>query len=382
MILAVAVAFVRLFVAESFLISTGSMAPRIRGYHYQVACPDCQYVFAFTATEKADASLRKGSSDGLVLECPNCHYDHIRLQDVPRVEGDQILVNKNAFQWHEPQRFESVVFRNPQHPTEVYLKRLIGLPGETISFKEGDIYVNGQIQRKGLACQQQMRIPVHDSRFHPQFQDDNYRTPWQSETSASNEGWQQVESGFRCENPTGQTIHWLNFQPWVRKGGAARSEVTLENWPTDLPLPTEETILRYDTLKKVMSCRGALPAEVVNRLSELTIDSKFRVALETLFENSHHQTLLDQTAYNVPTIELPHPVRDLMVQLEVESTASGMMLQLEMNDGWFPFVCELDFENQISTLRLADASKPLREGKLPPLGFEVPIRIEMSVMDR
>jgi signal peptidase I len=70
--------------------------------------------------------------------------------------GDYIMVNRfiyssNSFGWeekilpHRPlRRGDVVVFKWPQEPEVDYIKRVVGLPGDTIEVREGYLYVNGQ----------------------------------------------------------------------------------------------------------------------------------------------------------------------------------------------------------------------------------------------
>jgi len=60
-------------------------------------------------------------------------------------EGEFILVNKLAFKLGEPTRGEVIVFHNPQNTDEDYIKRVIGLPGDTVEIHEQTVYVNGEI---------------------------------------------------------------------------------------------------------------------------------------------------------------------------------------------------------------------------------------------
>src|SRR5699024_2376269 len=51
----------------------------------------------------------------------------------------------------EPQRGDVVVFRYPRNPSEDYIKRVIGLPGDTITYKNEQLYINGKaVPRKEL----------------------------------------------------------------------------------------------------------------------------------------------------------------------------------------------------------------------------------------
>jgi signal peptidase I len=75
-------------------------------------------------------------------ECPNCHYviDFAQEQMNPPLEsGDRICVSK--FGYGALQRLQLAVFRFPIEPSQTYVDRLIGLPGETIAICGGRLYV-------------------------------------------------------------------------------------------------------------------------------------------------------------------------------------------------------------------------------------------------
>ncbi|WII73434.1 signal peptidase I [Bdellovibrio sp. 22V] len=52
--------------------------------------------------------------------------------------------NKWLLQWQTPERGEVVVFKYPENPDVYYIKRLIGLPGDTVEVKAGRVTVNGK----------------------------------------------------------------------------------------------------------------------------------------------------------------------------------------------------------------------------------------------
>lgn len=58
--------------------------------------------------------------------------------------GDRIWTDKLFVRWANLERGEIVVFEPPFEADEPYLKRIIGLPGETVEVKDGSVWVNGQ----------------------------------------------------------------------------------------------------------------------------------------------------------------------------------------------------------------------------------------------
>ncbi|MBQ8857075.1 MAG: signal peptidase I [Lachnospiraceae bacterium] len=59
------------------------------------------------------------------------------------MKESRILINRLSYAWEDPQRGDIVAFHYPDNPDEIYLKRVIGLPGETIEGYDGTVYING-----------------------------------------------------------------------------------------------------------------------------------------------------------------------------------------------------------------------------------------------
>ena len=58
-------------------------------------------------------------------------------------EGQRLVANKVVYKLHEPERGDVIIFHPPNNLQDNYIKRIIGLPGESIEIKMGAVYVNG-----------------------------------------------------------------------------------------------------------------------------------------------------------------------------------------------------------------------------------------------
>ena len=59
--------------------------------------------------------------------------------------GDNLIVDKLSYRFHDPERFDIIVFPFQFQDNTYYIKRVIGLPGETVQIMDdGSIYINGE----------------------------------------------------------------------------------------------------------------------------------------------------------------------------------------------------------------------------------------------
>ena len=56
-------------------------------------------------------------------------------------DGQYLIIDELTYRFHEPKRGEVVVFRYPNNPSEFFIKRIIGLPGEQVHIKNGTITI-------------------------------------------------------------------------------------------------------------------------------------------------------------------------------------------------------------------------------------------------
>jgi signal peptidase I len=104
--------------------------------------------------------------------------------------GDRVLVAKWPALLGGPDRWQVWVFRPPLDRTINYVKRVVGLPGETIEIREGDLYVDGKVARKPPATREDMWFRVWP---RPDGKAEN-KSPWVGE-----EYRKAGEDGFRVQ---------------------------------------------------------------------------------------------------------------------------------------------------------------------------------------
>lgn len=201
----VVVAFVlaflfRTFEAEAFVIPTGSMAPTLMGRHKDLACPHCGYPYQASASDEVDEygnykldERRNVRTDYLVsgTVCPMCRFQanlaapHAQGKDHPSFKGDRILVGKFFFDFVEPKRWDVAVFKFPGKAWMNYIKRIVGLPGETIRIRDGNLYVKPPAESGKPAEFTIARKPPHQILAMLQtVYDNDYQAP-----AATARGW-------------------------------------------------------------------------------------------------------------------------------------------------------------------------------------------------
>ncbi|MGI9429075.1 MAG: signal peptidase I [Bythopirellula sp.] len=251
----------RTFEAEAFVIPTGSMSPSLQGQHKDVCCTECGYRFRTTASTEGEdrqrllAMMRSRRLNLVEYEmlkrkvaatevvrgvCPMCrqtmamrpdlppgvppHISATDIEDQISYPGDRILVNKYSYNDETPARWDVIVFKFPGNGEMNYIKRLVGLPNETLRIYHGDIFVRDdttggdfEIERKPAEKVKYMLQPVHDTDYDastlynagwPLRWKPASGSEWQVEAEA---GEETVDQKYRID-AQGDATSWLRYQ--------------------------------------------------------------------------------------------------------------------------------------------------------------------------
>lgn len=251
------VLMLKAFVAEAYVIPTGSMATTLLGDHMFLECPRCGLKYAVNASnggERLEQVQQDGGRKMLRLQgcCQNCQF--VISNPAESVDGgDKVLVLKPVYDMFSPRRHDSVVFKYPLGPQKDfgaynYIKRLWGLPGEKLAIWGGDVYLVEKVGEKEQLkiihkapdkMLRMRRLVNNNDLINPTF-NPPLNTSWQplSEKlvtpAAGTSAWEPTDHGkIWVAKSKSEGMDWLRyqhqFQP-VKTGG-----ITLGNPPVDGP---------------------------------------------------------------------------------------------------------------------------------------------------
>jgi signal peptidase I len=69
-------------------------------------------------------------------------------------DHEYLIIDELNYRFHDPQRGDIIVFRYPKDPQEYFIKRVVGLPGEKVELKDGQIYIYNQQYKDGVALEE------------------------------------------------------------------------------------------------------------------------------------------------------------------------------------------------------------------------------------
>jgi signal peptidase I len=253
-----AIAFILAFVfktfeAEAFVIPTGSMAPTLYGRHKDVDCEACGHNYAVGASEELHEDWYQPNLRLTSSYCPNCRNEN-DIKDLPVFKGDRILVNKFPYEFGLPKRWDVTVFKFPEQPNVNYIKRMVGLPNETIVIRQGNLYVanpdgSRQILRKSDPDKQDvLQLPVFDN-DHPET--GLHTRGWPSRWSAVERdldnpravaGWSESKTGWTVSDDArsfslaaSKQLNWLKYRHFVPEPETWNGQGAIKSLPRPRP---------------------------------------------------------------------------------------------------------------------------------------------------
>lgn len=382
-VLAVILAFIfRGFEAEAFVIPTGSMAPTLMGRHIDVTCEQCD--FRYSTGASLENSDRNG---GLVAQtiCPICRFPQTLAREElgddsdPNEEsfnGDRLVVDKVTYLLSDPQRWDVIVFKYPYNPKQNYIKRLVGLPNETVRIQNGDVFAKPkgkskfEIVRKPPHKLRALLYPVHDTQHLAKgLVEAGWPSRWQQwSEEPSARSWkierEGTEETFSIDDKS-KDVAWLRYRHLIPN---------LEIWENRQPL----RISRADILdpREIQSTDEVFTRIEVNsgfRGWDLSEDANnFRGQLITDFYPYNQSREVYRGArveYGRPAenelVEIVetskarrefgyHWTGDLAVECDVEIESDSGDMLLDLVEGGRHFTCTIDVSTGKATLAISD----------------------------
>ena len=346
----------RTFVAEPFVIPTGSMAPTLMGNHKDVVCAKCGYSYQGGASCENEERLGADWGTATATTCPVCRYtmtlDWNDNANQATFTGDRILVNKFAYDLGDPQRWDVIVFKYPGNAKVNYIKRLIGLPNEAILLRNGDVFVAAE----GSDEYQIVRKPPHKQLAMMQIVDD---TKHSSQIAELREiGWPSRWQYYPEHNDVrtltadsdGVSLDGSAKESWVRYRHLVLDSA---NWKKVEQGKTPSDDLYQGELISDFCSYNAVPKERQKLPVDFVIRPDVRYSLEP-----------DQEGMNW--------VGDLAVEAELNvSSLSGWML-LDLVEGGVHFQCQIDVSTGQALLSSSNSELPFTGGAEPT--GQTPIR--------
>jgi len=303
------------FLAEAFVIPTGSMAPTLMGRHKDVTCPQCGARYRVNAADET----RAGGGRVAYGTCFNCRY-RTRVDEEPSFNGDRILVMKLPYQMPRlplaspPERWDVVVFHYPEAPQQNYIKRLVGLPDEQLMIRGGDLFARPSGSDEPFAILR--KPPRHLRAMLRTVSDDRHRAA----------ALRELEDWKRWRPEPGAAAAWVETEPSIYQVQAESSAPAWMRYEHRVPDPWQwEAILE-----------GRPPAEPP------------KPALIDDF--SSYNTNQSDRESGFPPLQEPHWVGDLALEARVEIESESGTLLLELIEAGVPHRCAIDVATGEATL--------------------------------
>ena len=235
LVVAIVLAFLfRGFVAEAFVIPTGSMATTLFGRHNDVQCSECDYWYQ-TGASAENADRRSG--EVLATTCPVCRFrmelDKEREPNHRSFDGDRILVSKFDYDLAEPSRWDVFVFKYPANAKQNYIKRLVGLPNEELKIRHGDVYTRPFTGVASAPADEDAVVPSAASGQPAELSAEANSAPWQIQRKPAH----KVEAMMQVVHDTDTRYKKLAAAGWPARWQTWSAE---KGWPDVLEVCSAE----------------------------------------------------------------------------------------------------------------------------------------------
>ena len=270
----------RTFEAEAFVIPTGSMAPTLMGRHMDLKCPKCGYRFQIGGPD--DERTPQETRQEAV--CPLCRFAIEPTKDSQYYNGDRILVSKFAFDFVEPKRWDVIVFKFPDDAKTNYIKRLIGLPGEVIRIRDGDIQFSRdggktfEMARKDPAKMRAMLQIVYDNDYvYEPFLAKGWPARWQGDPSWTNE-LRDGKPDYQAFVSDGKSPGGTSGIAWMRYYNYVPDRSDWSDFENGRPLNSHP---RAEPIRDSIAYDESGGASGANEVSDLAVDCEVNVPAAT-----------------------------------------------------------------------------------------------------
>lgn len=391
---------IRTYVAEAFVIPTGSMAPTLMGQHKDVFCDQCGTRFKVNSSddvtdarnsfnnrsrelEATTQRLKQQVADGQVSpqaadreirrrkrelaqmaeqikgmrciggECPQCRYlmlledegtDRIapewagETDQTADYSGDRLVVSKYAYSFEDPERWDVAVFKYPGNSQVNYIKRVTGLPGEELRIFQGDIYTRPLDSEDEFTI---ARKPPEQVMAMRQLVHDTDHQP----ASLHDAGWPLSWSGdgwkFRPDKTTQKSARGASVLKTTYDGEAADGETA---WLRYHHLPPNENVWR-----RILGDGEKVTAEPKPQL--ITDFTPYNTRLNLGHAADNRQFSLSpriQRADDIGRVGV-HWVSDLMLEAELTIASESTRLSLDLVKGGDHYGVTIDGASGVAT---------------------------------
>lgn len=205
-VLAATVAFLSLLVARSergagpaFRVQSRSMEPSWRGPWFETTCPECgASVVMSVDVASSSANSERGAAESpevrefrdkvRVMTCRRC--GSVRASAAAAVFHDGELAQATRVGAKKLERWRVAIFRDPSGACSI--KRIVGLPGERVAIRNGDVWIDGRVARRTFEQFKELATEVSPT-FETRADDRVYATSVVVSRRVGSDGLERLE---------------------------------------------------------------------------------------------------------------------------------------------------------------------------------------------